>query len=68
MAVDGLGGEARGRILILTAEFSRLLEMGEVAFRNAMIEFGLLTVMVVALVASLFIRRRQRSEPSPTRA
>jgi hypothetical protein len=55
------------RILILTAEYSRLLEMGEVAFRNAMIELGLLTVMVVALVVSLFILRRPRSDPSPTR-
>jgi hypothetical protein len=46
------------RILVLTAEFSRLLEMGDVAFRNAMIELGLLTVMVVALVASLFMLRK----------
>ena len=56
------------RILILTAEFSRFLEMGEVAFRNAMIELGLLTVMAVALVISLFILRRPRSDPSPTQA
>jgi uncharacterized membrane protein (DUF373 family) len=54
------------RILILTAEFSRLLEMGEVAFRNAMIELGLLTAMVVALVASLFILRRQRFDARKT--
>jgi uncharacterized membrane protein (DUF373 family) len=46
------------RILVLTAEFSRLLEMGDVAFRNAMIELGLLTVMVVALVASLSMLRK----------
>ena len=46
------------RILVLTAEFSRLLEMGDVAFRNAMIELGLLTIMVVALVASLFMLRK----------
>lgn len=44
------------RILILTAEFSRFLEMGEVAFRNAMIELGLLTAMVVAF--TLPSRRR----------
>jgi uncharacterized membrane protein (DUF373 family) len=55
------------RILILTAEFSRFLEMGELAFRNAMIELGLLTIMVVALVTSLFILRRQRSATSFTR-
>ena len=46
------------RILVLTAEFSRLLEMGDVAFRNAIIELGLLTVMVGALVASLFMLRK----------
>jgi uncharacterized membrane protein (DUF373 family) len=46
------------RILVLTAEFSRLLEMGDVAFRNAMIELGLLIVMVVALVGSLFMLRK----------
>jgi uncharacterized membrane protein (DUF373 family) len=60
------------RILILTAEYSRLLEMGEVAFRNAMIELGLLTAMVVALVASLRLARvtslRQRCVRSAARS
>jgi uncharacterized membrane protein (DUF373 family) len=54
------------RILILTAEFSRLLEMGKLAFRNAMVELGLLTAMVVALVTSLFILRRQRFDARKT--
>jgi hypothetical protein len=54
------------RILILTAEFSWLLEMGEVASRNVMIELGLLTAMVVALVVSLFILRRQRFDVRKT--
>ena len=43
------------RVLVLTAEFSRLVEQGEAAFRNAMIELGLLTLMIVALVASLLM-------------
>jgi Phosphate-starvation-inducible E family len=47
------------RVLVITAEFSKLLERGEVAFRNAMIELGLLTVMIVALVASLLMLRRR---------
>ncbi len=50
------------RILVLTAEFSRLLEMGDAAFRNAMVELGLLTLMVVALVVSLYILRKQRAD------
>jgi hypothetical protein len=45
------------RVLVLTAEFSRLLEQGELAFRNAMIELALLTFMIVALVASLMMLR-----------
>jgi uncharacterized membrane protein (DUF373 family) len=47
------------RILILTAEISELLGKGEGAFRNAMVELGLLTLMVVALVISLVILRRR---------
>jgi hypothetical protein len=47
------------RVLVITAEFSKLLDQGEVAFRNAMIELGLLTLMVVALVASLLMLRRR---------
>jgi uncharacterized membrane protein (DUF373 family) len=47
------------RILVLTAEFSKLIELGDEGFRNAMIELGLLTVLVVALVASLAVLRRR---------
>jgi uncharacterized membrane protein (DUF373 family) len=56
------------RILVLTAEFSRLLEMGEMAFRNAMLELGLLTAMVVALVASLHLLRRPPAGPTAPRS
>jgi len=46
------------RLLVLTAEFARLLEKGEGAFQGAMLELGLLTVMIVALVGSLVILRK----------
>ena len=47
------------RILVLTAEFSDLVTEGGEAFRNAMFELGLLTFMVLALVASLVMLRRR---------
>jgi hypothetical protein len=46
------------RVLVLTAEFGDLLGRGE-AFRNAMQELGLLTVMVLALVGALVLIRRR---------
>jgi uncharacterized membrane protein (DUF373 family) len=47
------------RILIITAEFSKPAEVLETAFRNAMIELGLLTVLILSLVLSLYILKRQ---------
>jgi hypothetical protein len=47
------------RVLVLTAEFSSLIEQGEAVFRNAMIELGLLTLMIVALVASLLMLKER---------
>lgn len=47
------------RILVLTAEFSDLVTEGGEAFRNAMLELGLLTFMVLALVGSLVMLRRR---------
>src|SRR5215831_6079308 len=38
------------RTLVLTAEFSELLDQGADAFANAMIELGLLTALIVGLV------------------
>ncbi len=52
------------RVLVLTAEFSGLLERGETAFRFAMVELALLTVMIVALVASLLMLRRPGVGPA----
>ena len=51
------------RVLVLTAEFADLLEKGEQAFANAMIELGLLTAMILVLVASLMLLRRRASQP-----
>jgi uncharacterized membrane protein (DUF373 family) len=47
------------RVLILTAEFSKPAEVVEAAFRNAMVELGLLTVLILALVFSLFLVKKQ---------
>jgi uncharacterized membrane protein (DUF373 family) len=47
------------RILVTTAEFARMIEKGGELFRNAMVELSVLTVMVLALVASLLMLRRR---------
>ena len=49
------------RILVLTAEVPKLQEAGEVAFRHAMLELGVLTVMVLVLVGSLIMLQRYGS-------
>ena len=46
------------RILVLTAEVPKLAEAGEAAFRHAMVELGVLTVMVLVLVSSLIMLQR----------
>ena len=56
------------RVLVLTAEFAQLLEKGEQAFRNAMVELGLLTVMILALVVALMLLRRRASQPAATKS
>ena len=51
------------RILVLTAQFATLFEKGDSsAFRSAMLELALLTIMIVALVISLRLLRRQHLE------
>jgi len=47
------------RILILTAEFSKPAEVVEAAFRNAMFELGLLTLLILAVVFSLFMLKKR---------
>ena len=50
---------AMRRILVLTAEFSDILSEGGDTFRNAMIELGVLTFLVLALVVALGLLRRR---------
>lgn len=46
------------RILILTAEVARLPDAGEAVFRHAMLELGVLTIMVLVLVGSLIMLQK----------
>jgi len=57
------------RVLVLTAEFKELLQQGEAAFRNGMIELGLLSFLILALVVSLvLLRRRPATDEAPRAA
>ena len=47
------------RIIVLTAELSKLLTEDERIFQNALFELGILTVLTVALVVSLRLLRPQ---------
>lgn len=49
------------RILIITAEFSNPSEVLEAAFRNAMFELGLLTMLIFSLVFSLYFLKKNRA-------
>jgi len=52
------------RLLVLAAEFARLVESNSAAFQGAMLELGLLTVMIVALVVSLVVLKRHTGHGS----
>ena len=58
LLVVGLIAAVR-RIIVLTAEFSELVDAQAPAFRNAMIELGALTALVLVLVISLGLLRRR---------
>lgn len=47
------------RILVLTAEISKLPEANETVFRHSMYELAILTLMVLVLVASLIMLQKQ---------
>ncbi|HJU60576.1 MAG TPA: phosphate-starvation-inducible PsiE family protein [Candidatus Binatia bacterium] len=50
------------RILVLTAEMSKLAKETQEGFYNAMIELGLLTILIIALVVCLrMLRQQERS-------
>ena len=50
---------ATRRILVLTAEFGTLTSRTEAVFRASMIELSVLTLMIVAFVASLLMLRNR---------
>ena len=56
------------RILVLTAEFGKLMEQGDTVFRYAMIELGLLTGMTGVMVACLVGLRKRDKEVVAERA
>ncbi len=56
------------RILVLTAEFGSLPTRTEPVFRSAMIELGVLTLMIVAFVASLLMLRNRHPGAVASRA
>jgi uncharacterized membrane protein (DUF373 family) len=47
------------RVLVLTAEMSKLAKETQTGFYNAMIELGLLTILIIALVVCLRMLRQQ---------
>ncbi len=56
------------RVIVLAAEFAKLAQSGEPAFRYAMVELALLTAMIVALVASLLMLRKRAPHAVADRA
>jgi uncharacterized membrane protein (DUF373 family) len=59
---------ATRRILVLTAEFGSLATRSEEVFRASMIELGVLTLMIVAFVASLLMLRNRHPGAVASRA
>jgi uncharacterized membrane protein (DUF373 family) len=53
---------ATRRILVLTAEVTGMMDRPEPVFRNAMIELGLLTFLVLVMVISLVLLRGRRAD------
>jgi hypothetical protein len=56
------------RILVLTAEFAELAQAGGTAFRHAMLELGLLTLMVLVFVIALVLLRKRSTIATAERA
>ena len=59
---------ATRRILVVTAEFAKLAQEGGTVFLYAMLELGLLTVMVLAFVAALVLLRKRSPLAAADRA
>jgi uncharacterized membrane protein (DUF373 family) len=56
------------RVLVLTAEFAEIADKSDEVFRHFIYELGALTVLIVALVASLYILTRQGVRAGAERA
>jgi uncharacterized membrane protein (DUF373 family) len=52
------------RILVITAELTKLPESGQAVFQRAMLELGLLSLMILILVSSLILLQRQKKAVS----
>ncbi|HEY1251131.1 MAG TPA: phosphate-starvation-inducible PsiE family protein, partial [Thermoanaerobaculia bacterium] len=56
------------RVLIVTAQLAVMIEHpDEALLRRSMLELGVMTGVIVALVASLFILRKRTATPVPER-
>ena len=53
------------RILILTPEAAEFVTSDQAAFRNTMLELGLLTLLILVLVVSIAVLRRYAPTPEP---
>jgi len=51
------------RVLVITAELAEPAVMSDVVFQHLMIELGVLTVLIVALVLSVTMLRRRVNPP-----
>ncbi len=47
------------RVLVLTAEFAEVHDQSELLFRHLIVELAVLTFLIIALVASLFMLRKR---------
>ena len=59
---------ATRRILVVTAEFAKLAQAGGNVFLHAMLELGLLTIMVLVFVVALVLLRKRSTLAAADRA
>jgi uncharacterized membrane protein (DUF373 family) len=59
---------ATRRILVVTAEFAKLAQAGGTVFLHAMLELGLLTIMVLVFVIALVLLRKRSTLAAADRA
>ncbi|MFY9554492.1 MAG: phosphate-starvation-inducible PsiE family protein [Blastocatellia bacterium] len=56
------------RVLVLTASFAEVQDKPDIVFRHIIIELGVLTVLIVTLVISLFLLRKAGGKTTAERA